>query len=259
MVNFFIMPPRNLLLSRLVVSASADLLRGSARSFGQDARLWAQAIHPPINYIGREQLPDNPCVITINHYSRPGFPAWRLVLGVSAAVREEIHWLITSAWTFPGRSWAKAGERVSRIFLKRLARMYAFSSMPPMPPRPEESQTRAEAVRRLIESSPPRADRVDRDRPRRPGCTGRRAAATAFGQRTVFAAVGRPGTAHPAGWNLRTGGYLHYPLWRTVPVRSCSRIITQPAGRPGQPGGHAAIGRASASLFARPLWRAPTR
>ena len=152
MVNFFIMLPRYRIPRRLIFAAAADLLRGSARSFSQDARLCVQAVRPPICYLGREQLPADPCLITINHYRRPGFPAWWLALGVSAAVGEEIHWLVTSAWTFPGRSWANVGERVSRVLLKRLARIYAFSSMPPMPPRPEETQARAQAVRRLIES-----------------------------------------------------------------------------------------------------------
>jgi hypothetical protein len=147
------MPPRYRIPRRLIVGAAIDMLSGSPRSFGQDARVCVAAIHPPLAYSGCENIPDQPCIITINHFSRPGFPAWWLALGVSAAIPAEVHWLVTAAWTFPGRSWARLGERASRLILGRLARMYAFSSMPPMPPRPDEVQTRAQAVRRLVESA----------------------------------------------------------------------------------------------------------
>jgi hypothetical protein len=147
------MPPRYRIPRRLMVSATLDLLRGSRRLFSRDARLCVGSVHPPLAYDGCENIPSHPCVITINHYSRPGFTAWWLALGVSAAIPAEVGWLVTAAWTFPGRPWARWGEAASRRILARLTRMYGFISMPPMPPRPEELQARAKAVRGLLESA----------------------------------------------------------------------------------------------------------
>lgn len=147
------MPPRYRIPRRLIASAALDLLRGAPRSFRQDARVCAEAVVPALDYAGCEYIPDHPCVVTINHFSRPGFPAWWLALSVSAAIPAEVHWLVTAAWTFPGRPWAGWGEAASRQVLSRLARMYGFSSMPPMPPRPEELRERALAARRLLEAA----------------------------------------------------------------------------------------------------------
>jgi len=146
------MPPRYRIPRHLVVDLAIDLLRGSSRSFARDARICVETIRPAPVYSGLEHIPDYPCLITINHYSRPGFQSWWLALGVNAVIPAEVHWLMTAAWTFPGRSWAAVGENASRVILERLTRMYAFISMPPMPPRPEEMQARAQSVRRLLES-----------------------------------------------------------------------------------------------------------
>jgi hypothetical protein len=136
----------------LLICMALDLLQGKPRSFGQDDRTCTGAVSPPICYIGLDALPPPPCIITINHFTRPGFQAWWLALGVSAALTEEVRWLVTAAWTFPGRSWAKVGEWASRRLLQRLAQMYGFGSMPPMPPRPQETLARAQAVRRLMQA-----------------------------------------------------------------------------------------------------------
>ena len=134
----------------LLIKMALDMLRGQPRSFGKDARACARAVFPPIRYTGLDTLPTPPCIITINHFSRPGFQAWWLALGVSAALDEEVHWLITAAWTFPGRWWAKPGEWASRSILRRLAQLYAFTSMPSMPPRPQEMLARVQSVRKLL-------------------------------------------------------------------------------------------------------------
>ena len=144
------MPPRYRIPRRLMVSATLDLLRGSRRCFSRDARLCVEAVYPPLAYAGCEHIPSYPCVITVNHYSHPGFPAWWLALGVSAAIPAEVSWLVTAAWTFPGRPWARWGEAASRKILSRLAWMYAFSSMPPMPPRPGDVEARARSVKKVL-------------------------------------------------------------------------------------------------------------
>ncbi len=91
--------------------------------------------------------------MTTNHYTRPGLRAWWLALAVSAAVPAEIHWLITSAWTYPDRLRSTTITPVSRWVLARLARIYGFTNMPPMPPDPQDVLKRAEAVRRVLKAA----------------------------------------------------------------------------------------------------------
>lgn len=99
----------------------------------------------------REYIPENgPCVITFNHYHRPGFQAWWLALYVAALVPREMHWVVTGELTFPGDWYGFVGRPLSRWVLKRLAHCYGFTSMPPMPPRPQDAEARAAAVRQVL-------------------------------------------------------------------------------------------------------------
>jgi len=100
---------------------------------------------------GRENIPrEGPCVLTVNHYDRRGFDVWWIALAVAAAVPVEMHWVMTNELTFPGRWYAPLGRPASRLLLRRFARVYGFTGMPPMPPRPRDAVARAEAVRRVL-------------------------------------------------------------------------------------------------------------
>ena len=128
------------------------LLTGQRRSFRADAMRCASALRPPLKIYGAENIPVcGPCLVTTNHYSRPGFRAWWLALAVSAAVPAEVHWLITSAWTYPDRLRGATITPASRWVLKRLAQVYGFTTMPPMPPEPADVLKRVEAVRRVLQ------------------------------------------------------------------------------------------------------------
>ncbi|HCC78679.1 MAG: hypothetical protein A2X25_10200 [Chloroflexi bacterium GWB2_49_20] len=106
---------------------------------------------PELRILGREFIPaHSPCVITFNHYHRPGFQAWWLALGVAAVVKEEMHWVITSELTFPGNWYAFVGRPLSRWVLRKMAHTYTFTGMPPMPPRPQDAGARAVAVRQVL-------------------------------------------------------------------------------------------------------------
>lgn len=80
-------------------------------------------------------------------------------MAISAAVAShrhptadpEIHWVMTAAWTFPESKWkAQVLIPVTRWAFNRLARVYGFVTMPPMPPTPDEVEARAAAVLRTI-------------------------------------------------------------------------------------------------------------
>ena len=88
--------------------------------------------------------------MAVNHYCRPGFPAWWIGLAISATFPNRIHWSVTSAWVYPDMLRSLTITPLSRWFLKRLTACYGFSAMPPMPPRPQDTLARAAAVRSLL-------------------------------------------------------------------------------------------------------------
>jgi hypothetical protein len=88
------MPPRYPLLLDLGGRLTVSALLGKKRSFGEDSRFCMAKLRPAMRIFGEEHIPSaGPGVITINHYYRPGFQAWWLALGVSAAVPVEVHWI----------------------------------------------------------------------------------------------------------------------------------------------------------------------
>lgn len=91
--------------------------------------------------------------MTVNHYARPGFQAWWLALAISSAIQEEIHWVITSAWTFDSHLRSVLITPLTRWLFSRIARVYGFNNMPPMPPRPEDLEARAKAVLQVIQAA----------------------------------------------------------------------------------------------------------
>jgi hypothetical protein len=97
--------------------------------------------------------------VICNHYSRPGFGAWWLALAITAAVAArrmpdadpDIRWVMTAAWTFPQSRWRRQVlTPATRWAFDRVAQVYGFVTMPPMPPDPSEVEARAVAVRRTV-------------------------------------------------------------------------------------------------------------
>ena len=143
--------PEYTLPFRLIPGLIASLLLGRRRSFQADARLCTGRLSPPLSIQGEENIPGSgPCVLTVNHYHRPGFGAWWISLAVSAVVPRELHWVMTAEWTFPGRWYDFLGKPVSRRVLKQAAKIYNFTSMPPMPPRPGDVADRSRSVRMVL-------------------------------------------------------------------------------------------------------------
>lgn len=137
-----------------VIAAS---LTGGRRSFRADA-IWCTArLQPPARVQGQERIPESgPCLVAVNHFSRPAGPegeaigAWWLALCISANLPVEVHWILTSGWTYPDWWRSHTLTPLSSWLFRRLAAVYGFVTMPPMPPRPHEVVRRAQAVRRVI-------------------------------------------------------------------------------------------------------------
>ena len=130
------------------------------RSLARDAQMAVAGLRPKIEVLGSEHIPTRaPCLVTCNHYFRPGFATWWLTLAISAAVAThrapnadpEIHWVMTAAWTFPESAWRRRVlTPLTRWAFDRVARVYGFATMPPMPPDPREVEARAVAVLRTV-------------------------------------------------------------------------------------------------------------
>ena len=143
--------PRYPYPASLVPSFVASLLTGRQRSFSRDAQLCVEKIHPPLRVLGEEHIPSaGPSLVTFNHYFRPGFHAWWMALAIAARVPVEMHWVMTGELTFPGRWYSSPGRAGSRWLLKRVARMYRHTTMPPMPPRPWDVEARARSVLEVL-------------------------------------------------------------------------------------------------------------
>jgi len=121
------------------------------RSFREDAQACVADLRPPLQVYGREHVPHSgPCLLTINHYARPGFQAWWLALALSAVVPVEVHWIMTAAWTYPDWFRAHTFTPASRWLFRRIAQVYGYTPMPPMPPDPRDTAARAVAVRQVL-------------------------------------------------------------------------------------------------------------
>ncbi len=129
-----------------------DLLLLRKRDFHSDAQVCIANLRPPLKVIGQKNIPQiGPCVITVNHYHRHGFGAQWLALAIAAFVPAQMHWVITGEFTYPGKWYERWGTAGSKFLLGRIAYVYSFTGMPPMPPREKDVEARAASVRAVLD------------------------------------------------------------------------------------------------------------
>jgi len=138
-------------IAQLLLSAAVMPDTWPHRSFRKDAQACVARLRPALHIHGREHIPNHgPCLLTVNHYTRPGFRAWWIALALSAAVPADIHWVMTAAWTYPDRLRASTVTTATRWLFRRFAQVYGFTTMPPMPPDPRDTAARAVAVWQVL-------------------------------------------------------------------------------------------------------------
>ena len=146
------MYPRYSYPPKTIAGLVRDAILLRSRSFRHDAIACTQRLNPPLRILGKENIPQcGPCVVTVNHYCRAGFTAQWTALAIAAAVPADMHWTMTGEWTFPDKWYSPIGKVLSRFILHRLAKVYGFTSMPPMPPRPKDVALRANSVRAVLD------------------------------------------------------------------------------------------------------------
>jgi hypothetical protein len=129
-----------------------DIVLLRHRDFHKDAKLCIENLKPSLQILEKENIPQHgPCVVTVNHYHRPGFGAQWIALAIAALVPVNIHWIMTGEFTYPGKWYERIGSIGSQILLKRIAHIYGFTTMPPMPPRDRNVEARAASVRAVLE------------------------------------------------------------------------------------------------------------
>lgn len=149
-----------------VAGLTGSLLTRRPRSLGSDGQRCLEGLRKPVSVLGWEHLPETGSLLLVcNHYTRPGLPAWWMVLAVSAHLPYPIHWIISAAYTFNDHPLWKRLTPLSAWLLRRTAQTYNCTPMPPLPPfragfglngaaadrpNPLESSARAEAVRQLL-------------------------------------------------------------------------------------------------------------
>jgi hypothetical protein len=143
--------PRYPRLTPTTLRLAASLVTGRPRSFRRDAREFVGRLRPVLRIEGASaSIPDRGGVIVANHYFSPTFRAWWIALALTAAVDEEIHWVMAAAWTYPDPLRSRLITPLTRTLFERLAKTYGFTSMPPMPPAAREAAARARAVREVL-------------------------------------------------------------------------------------------------------------
>ncbi|MFZ1040086.1 MAG: 1-acyl-sn-glycerol-3-phosphate acyltransferase [Anaerolineales bacterium] len=131
----------------VIASLIRDGILDHRRVFRDDARLCIERLNPPLQVLGKENIPQrDPCVLTMNHYTRTGFHIWWGAMAVSSSICAPVRWVIAGEWTAPGKWYELIKGAVSRFAANRIARVYGFTTMPPMPPRPRDVEARAASV-----------------------------------------------------------------------------------------------------------------
>jgi 1-acyl-sn-glycerol-3-phosphate acyltransferase len=135
-----------------LISFLVDALVGNRRSFHQDGIHIASKMGVPMEIHGDKFIPQaGPGLVVFNHYSREGFPILNAAAALAASIPIEMHWVMTGAWTFPGRLFRIQLRSISEWVLSRIASVYGFTLTPPIPPDPADQPVRTAAIRKVFQ------------------------------------------------------------------------------------------------------------
>ena len=144
--------PKYRLPPGLVIKVLGGLIAGRRRNILLDSKQLIKGISPPPVFRGQENiLQRGPFLVTLNHYSRPGFLILWAAVAISAALPQPSIWLMTAAWTNHSAGIDQLRTRLTKSAFKRLADTYGLVTMPPMPPASSDAVERALSIRRLME------------------------------------------------------------------------------------------------------------
>jgi len=140
------------------LSIAAGILAGQRRSLARDSQRLAPGISSlritgdPSSLLadGGRELGARGLLITFNHFARPRFRVWWAAIAMASVLGSDSHWVMSTAWTYHDWLRSQLLTPLSTWLFHRIAHVYGFTSMPPMPPRAWEVNARAEAVRQVL-------------------------------------------------------------------------------------------------------------
>ena len=144
--------PRYHFPARLQFEIIISMLLGKTRNFQDDAQVVLSS-NETIKFSGRSFIPIRESfLLTLNHYSRPGFLIIWAAIAIAACLPQSSIWVMTRTWTNRGGGLDAIRTWLTSCLLLRLADIYGFVTMPPMPPVPEEQTERAIGIRKLMQA-----------------------------------------------------------------------------------------------------------
>ena len=139
----------------------ASFITGKKRDYRKDAARACKGITPPPVIYGAENIPPKgPLLVTLNHYSRPGFFIIWASFAIAACLPVNSVWMMTRAWTGRGAGRDRLRTGITTLVFKHLADIYGFVTTPAMPPNPAEIIDRAVSIRNLMVVLQSRPDAV---------------------------------------------------------------------------------------------------
>lgn len=144
--------PRYRFPAGLALNVLHSLVKGRRRDILHDCREISNGITPLPVIRGQENIPQRgPYLVTLNHYSRPGFLILWAAAVISAALPKSSIWLMTAAWTKRSGRLDRVITWLTHKIFKRVAECYSLVTMPAMPPAPGDAAERALSIRRLMD------------------------------------------------------------------------------------------------------------
>jgi hypothetical protein len=140
-----------------VLSVARSILLGRQRSFATDAQRLVEGITPRPRVENAHYIPPvGAFALVTNHYYKPGYSAWSGIALIATAIARarpadaEIIWAMTNRWTYPDWLRSQLITPLTHWLFTRMAAVWGFISMPPMPPQPQYGPEGVRAVRRLL-------------------------------------------------------------------------------------------------------------
>lgn len=134
-----------------ILRATGAGLFGTHRSFRTDALQWVSEIDVLFKTLGSENIPaGGPCLLTINHYSRPGFSAAWLALGLTALLPVEVTWVMVDTWAYQDHPLGFFLRPLGHCILSAIIRAYDFIPMPTVIPGFASLVEKSTSIRRTV-------------------------------------------------------------------------------------------------------------
>ena len=135
-----------------LISFCMDAITGRKRSFHRDGVRIVSKMGVLLEIHGDEFIPNSGSgLVVFNHYSSEGFSILFAAAALAASIPIDMHWVMTGAWTFPGRLFSKQPQKISEWVFSRIARVYGFTLFPPMPLDAADQPARTAAIRNVFQ------------------------------------------------------------------------------------------------------------